>query len=46
MLGESELLLPASWQKIEVISFSQENADELDSMDRVQHSWWLSEVNI
>jgi len=35
IFGESHLLLPASWQKIEVMSFSQENADELDSMDIV-----------
>ena len=34
-LVESPLLLPASWQKIEAMSFSQENADELHSMDKV-----------
>jgi hypothetical protein len=34
-LRESHILLPASWQEIEVMFFSQENADELHSMDRV-----------
>jgi hypothetical protein len=34
-LGESPVLLLASWQKIEVMSFTQENADEFHSMDRV-----------
>jgi len=34
-LRESPILLPASWQEIEVMFFSQENADELHSMDRV-----------